>query len=220
MTNPATPFDSSSPFEQQLKQLKPTPVAGLEEMLYQAGWAAALQAEAAKLEAGTNGRGSSRRPWLGFLSGGASGLVAASLLFVTTVWNGWLPGPQRSGEVGSGAPIAAATETGAKTPEAELGPTADVLATTERPRGIAGFNLLAWLDSGSEVFAPAFPPAPSVTLSTAPLSNRQLDRLLSVSGNSPASAPLGPDSTNPDAPLQGDLLQYRPGGNLQPELRF
>lgn len=227
MTTPSEPGDSLSLFEQQLKQLKPTPITGWEEMLFQAGWSAALQSQAAALEREDSARGVSPSPasprstsgqrWLGFFGGAASGMVAAGLIFMLAAWSGvlssWAPADSNS-------QVATAPLAGEAKPElATANPDATApLGPTESKQSFSGFNVFAWLNSGSEALSQAIAPPRSQVLTTAPVNGRQLDWLLSGSAED-----LGFDSrtfaTDPPGE-QPEILRYRPWDSTPSSSRF
>lgn len=222
MTDSVKPFDSSSPFEQLLKQIKPTPLTGLEEMLYQAGWAAALQAQAVKPDSLGTGRPAPRRSSLGFFSGAASGLIAASLLFAITASSGWWPNLARPENATPSEQLVNMPGSGAEsgsTPAVEQ-PAPALIAVRQGPQRVAGFNLLDWFGTNTETLTQAIRPQYSTNLTTGTLGSNDFDRLLSISANLPASEPESMDQQQVEPGPRGEILRYRPGGNSLPGLRF
>lgn len=215
----------TNPFEQQLQQLHPVPVTGLEEMLYQAGWqaghAAALAEQASSAPTGSvNGQAARRSPRLGFFGGAASGLVAASLMFVAAAWSGWLPNSNSAASNRLSVPIARVPEAPARQPEPARRPDTASLAAAEQGRPNAGFNLLAWLDFDAAVSIPAISRTQSQLLTTAPTSGLELDRLLSVSANFSSRKISPPNSEHSSSPTAPEFLRYLPGSNSLPGDRF
>lgn len=224
MTSPSEPNDSRSSFEQQLKQLKPVPATGLEEMLYQAGWQAGHTAALVHMPPAETGDALSdgppqRRRWTDFVSGAASGLVAASLLFLAATWSGWVAPSDQSrieafrNQIGR----APAVELTPRSRIADL-PAAPPAARGESTRQVPGLNLFAWLDSGTEALTQAIKPLPSQFLTTAPIDGPELDRLLSLSADVPAEAPRVPASREPGQ--QPEILRYRLWDPRPSEVRF
>lgn len=222
MTDSAKPFDSSISFEQQLRQLKPTPAAGLEEMLYQAGWAAALQAQAATPAPEATSRQAPRRSWLGFLSGAASGLIAASLLFVITASSGWWPNLARPENATPSEQLVNLPDSGGEsssTATAEQ-PAPALIANQQELRRAAGFNLLDWFGSNTEALAQAIRPQRSTNLTTATRGRDDFERLLSISASLPVSELESMKQPQIEPRPNEEILRYRPGGNSLPGLRF
>jgi hypothetical protein len=217
----------TDPFEQQLQQLHPVPVNGLEEMLYQAGWqagrTAALTEQASSVLTGAiNGQVSRQWTRLGFIGGAASGLVAASLMFAIAAWSGWLPNANPPGSNPPSEQLASAPEAPAVKgePAPAEQPDSATLATKQQGRGAVGFNLLSWFDSGAEAFTRALPQTRSQMLTTAPVNSGELNRLLSVSANFTArELPVLDDSEGRER-IAPEFLRYRPGENSLPGGRF
>lgn len=226
MTTPSEPTDSFSSFEQQLKQLKPVSATGLEEMLYQAGWQAGRSSAIAEsgllsTHKGTSER-ASRRNWLDFFSGAASGLVAASLLFVAVAWSGWWPSRTLSESVVPSEQITRASEPVSESnPDfAEARPSPASTASDKRGQGTVGFNLLDWFGTNPENLSQAIAIRRSPLLTTAPLSSNDFDRLLSVSANFPASEFQSMNTPRGDDRPGDGLLRYQPGRSNFRDLRF
>jgi len=237
MTTPHEPRNSSSAFEQQLGQLRPVPVSGLEAMLYQAGWQAgraAAEAEtAAEATATTTALDTSKtietsiirirhRHWIGFASGAASGLVAASLLFVAMASSGWWPNPMRPESVLPSEQLAKTSELAAEgNLEAAAVPSASAVnASNQGGRGSAGFNLLDWFGSNAEDLAQAIVARRSTVLTTAPRSGNELDRLLSASARAPAGEAQSMKAPPGDGRPNDEFFRYQPGRGDFRNLRF
>lgn len=227
MTTPNQSPESSPPFEQQLSQLRPAPVSGLEAMLYQAGWQAGRAAAAASESSDTKTlNGSSlrtrHRSWIGFASGAASGLAAASLLLVAAASSGWWPNSTGLGSVGPSEQLAGKIEPSraslaAVTTEQAVPAT---IASTERGRGSAAFNLLDWFGANTGNLSPAITSRQSPVLTTAPLKSNDFDRLVSVSPSLHGSEFPSLDTPRGAGRPTAEMLRYRPGRSDFSDLRF
>ena len=227
MTTPSEPTDSFSSFEQQLKQLKPVPATGLEEMLYQAGWQAgrvAALATSTPLEGNgqliveTPRRGS----WTGFICGAASGLVAASLLFVIAARSNWLPNSEPSGVTAPNDRVTGTSITSELKSEPLIAtrPANDSLAASEQEGSASSFDLLEWFNFGAEAISQNTIAPRSQMLTAAPLQGANLDRFLSDSARLPSSRIDDSTNSNDFNRRESEILRYQPLRNSQPAFRF
>lgn len=227
MPTPSEPTDSFSSFEQQLKQLKPVPATGLEEMLYQAGWQAG-RAAALATSAPLEGNGqrivetSRRRSWTGFICGAASGLVAASLLFVVAGQSNWLPNSEPSGVTASNDRVAGTSITSELKSEPLIAtrPANDSLAASEQEGSASSFDLLEWFNFGAEAISRNTIATRSQMLTAAPLRGANLDRFLSDSARLPSSRSDNSTNSKNFNRLDSEILRYQPLRNSQPAFRF
>jgi len=227
MPTPSEPTDSFSSFEQQLKQLKPVPATGLEEMLYQAGWQAG-RAAALAAAAPREGNGQPivetprRRPWTGFIFGAASGLVAASLLFVIAVRSNSLPNSEPSGVTLPSNRVTGTSVTSDLKSEplvATRGANAS-LAASQQQGSASRFDLLQWFNLRAEAISQITIAPRSQMLTAAPLRGSDLDRFLSDSAGLPLS-PRGNSTSSKDFNRRkSEILRYQPLRNSQPAFRF
>lgn len=227
MPTPSEPTDSFSSFEQQLKQLKPVPATGLEEMLYQAGWQAG-RAAALATSAPLEGNGqrivetSRRRSWTGFICGAASGLVAASLLFVVAGQSNWLPNSEPSGVTASNDRVTGTSITSELKSEPLIAtrPANDSLAASEQEGSESSFDLLEWFNFGAEAISRNTIATRSQMLTAAPLRGANLDRFLSDSARLPSSRSDSSTNSKNFNRLESEILRYQPLRNSQPAFRF
>jgi hypothetical protein len=196
-------------------------------MLYQAGWQAG-RAAALATSAPLEGNGqrivetSRRRSWTGFICGAASGLVAASLLFVVAGQSNWLPNSEPSGVTASNDRVTGTSITSELKSEPLIAtrPANDSLAASEQEGSGSSFDLLEWFNFGAEAISRNTIATRSQMLTAAPLRDANLDRFLSDSARLPSSRSDNSTNSKNFNRLESEILRYQPLRNSQPAFRF